>query len=199
MPTTMQRFRQAAMALAAYSPDASDWPVPKAWPSVYLEFAPVQVVDLCGGVEGVTKWPDISEQCGTWAVNLLKCQQVCFQTASDGHFGKCMDSCSGGAPETSWCSKPEGVSSSVMSYCELFTSRWRKCKVSAKHWRDSHGWCKAIDKCVFNCTASEELEKELGEVIGWRYRKCPVKFNSTNSTNSSDRVAAFLSLRAREP
>merc|ERR1719311_1756455 len=62
----------------SWKPAKSDWVWGENhWPGFYFDFTPVQVNDLCGGVNGMTKWVDVSEHCATWVVGMLRCMQGC--------------------------------------------------------------------------------------------------------------------------
>lgn len=163
----LDRLRQAAaLALARYGPKAQDWPIPGAWPAQYYDLAPVAVVDLCGGVRGVSKWENVSEPCATWTVSMLKCQQACHQTHWSGGFGGCMARCSG-QPREVWCEQPASASWEVRRYCRTFVARWRDCMVNmTDRFENSSEWAGAVDGCVFDCGAALRIQHELQYELG---------------------------------
>eukprot|EP00747_Dinoflagellata_sp_TGD_P181746 gnl/TRDRNA2_/TRDRNA2_35679_c0_seq1.p1 gnl/TRDRNA2_/TRDRNA2_35679_c0~~gnl/TRDRNA2_/TRDRNA2_35679_c0_seq1.p1 ORF type:complete len:252 (-),score=34.41 gnl/TRDRNA2_/TRDRNA2_35679_c0_seq1:89-844(-) len=156
-----------------WGPNASQWPVPNAWPATYYGFAPAVVVDLCGGYAGSTTWSEISPQCGQWVLQQQKCFQVCFQTNRVAGFGKCMHTC-GGAPETSWCSQPFTAKKFIKRYCKEFIGRWKACQVSEYMWATPEEYFESVDKCVFVCETSLETEMALKSkyTLTWRKSKC---------------------------
>merc|ERR1719161_3295976 len=172
-----QFLSQAAIALTArWGPEAGQWPIPGQWPSVYTGLAPAAVVNLCGGIEGETKWSDVSEKCAKYTVKMLQCSQACGQSNRLSGFGDCMGSCTGGDPQEAWCDDvPASAPFQVKKQCHLFVGRWNTCEVG-KAWATADEWFNAVDSCVYNCETSLATQNELGQPLSWRKSKCPPVF-----------------------
>lgn len=160
-----------------YPPKPEDWLLGKNhWPAFYMDFAPNNVLDLCGGASGKTKWKDVSEPCAKWVVQNLRCMQVCNNANRFSGFGKCLNSCGGGPPKVEWCSTPVGsphtTDENIVKYCNTFVSRWNACGVSTTAWPDSGSWFNRITNCVFPCETAMETEMHMGMSLGWRGIKC---------------------------
>lgn len=161
------------------APTKKEWGVGEHhWPAFFYEFAPNNVVDLCGGTIGVTKWGDVSEDCAKWVVTNLRCMQTCNFMHRFSGFGNCLNTCSGGPPKTSWCTEPKGgkhtMDEKIVKHCNMFVGRWNACGVSTTAWADSGSWFSRIDKCVYNCQTAMETQLHMGQTFDWRSVKCGV-------------------------
>eukprot|EP00747_Dinoflagellata_sp_TGD_P164844 gnl/TRDRNA2_/TRDRNA2_185343_c0_seq1.p1 gnl/TRDRNA2_/TRDRNA2_185343_c0~~gnl/TRDRNA2_/TRDRNA2_185343_c0_seq1.p1 ORF type:complete len:303 (+),score=40.08 gnl/TRDRNA2_/TRDRNA2_185343_c0_seq1:71-979(+) len=171
---TRMNATEASSSSVDWGPTVVDWIVPGSWAGPFYEFAPAQVVDLCGGWTGNTTWSMVSRPCAEWVVKMTKCYQACFQTNRIAGFGVCMDGCSGKPEYDAWCHKPDNVKKKIKKTCREMNHRWKKCRISEHMWETPEEWFEAVDKCVFVCKTSLETQMALGlkYTLSWRKRKC---------------------------
>lgn len=166
-----------ALSNGTFVPQKSDWQWGEHhWPAYFYTLAPTAIVDLCGGITGITKWGELSPSCGAWVVNNLKCMQGCNTAHRFSGFGACMQKCAG-IPNPAWCSEAPG-NEKIFKHCTAFMNRWDICKVSKNAWPDSDSWFGAINNCVYNCETALETEMSMGQSLDWRGKKCNLKYYS---------------------
>jgi len=156
----------------ASQPSPVDWPLgPYHWTAHYTQFVPSNVVDVCGGSVGHTKWGDVNPACYQFAVKLSMCVQSCGGTNSMGGFGDCLVKCGITPPDCSYC---EGAAEPAMTtFCHEMCDRVHQCKcLEPATIPTALDFTKCNDECVSPCSTSLETELLLGVSLPWRHPKC---------------------------
>jgi len=181
---TYHNATQVKNVFLGYPPAA---PVYAWWAPFSGDLAPTEVVDMCGGTPGVTKWIEITESCANWSVTMLKCMMACnFYNRFLG-YGGCMDRCGHKKLVAAECPMFCGVgvvSKIVSDHCDHHCKKWDECQCSNKDHQSADDWMACIHTCVYDCNSSQQLELNLGFDVSWRDRKCLKKMYACGGNES---------------
>jgi hypothetical protein len=150
-------------------PTAFDWPLgPYHWPSIGVKFLPENVVNLCGGFVGHSKWGDVNPVCADYTIRVSRCVQVCLGSNSLGGFAGCLEKCGVGEPSFDYC---EG--SVEETYCREFVNRTQVCKCyDTATIQTGQQYHDCLHDCVYPCSSALQTEMLLGIKLPWRTAKC---------------------------
>jgi hypothetical protein len=129
---------------------------------------PENVVNLCGGFVGHSKWGDVNPLCADYTIRVSRCVQVCLGSNSLGGFAGCLEKCGVGEPSFDYC---EG--SVEETYCREFVNRTQVCKCyDTATIQTGQQYHDCLHDCVYPCSSALQTEMLLGIKLPWRTAKC---------------------------